>query len=81
MLVLEHYNKIDQKLNRLEARVEKLEEDKVEVEKQVTYLPLFLICIISFLLIPILGFVSSWQGFTVPDAVYESLRYIARDKS
>lgn len=51
--------KIDQKLEKLEKRVDNLEKDKVKVEKQTPYLPLFLIGIISFLLIPILGFVSS----------------------
>ena len=69
--------KIEQKLKKLEARVESLEKDKVEVEKQVTYLPLFLIGLISFLLIPILGCVSSLIGFTVSNAVYDSLKYIA----
>ena len=69
--------KIDRKLEKLEERVESLEKDKVKVERQTSYLPLFVIGIISFLLIPILGFVSSWAGFTVSETVYESLRWIA----
>ena len=69
--------KVDQKLEKLEKRVKSLEKDKVEVERQTPYLPIFVIGIISFLLIPILGFVSSWIGFTIPDVVYDSLKWIA----